>query len=107
MLLLLKLVGWVERSVTHQVGINMKIGNRVKLKTFNGTLISDDDCSPHEDHWKLIGQIGCIVQNSSEKNRLLVQFEEDVNSFELECHNVIKNSLWILESDLTEIICDH
>lgn len=40
----------VERSVTHQIEINMKIGNRVKLKTFNGTLIPDDDCSPHENY---------------------------------------------------------
>ena len=90
----------------------MKIGKKVKLRTFNGTLIPDDDCPAHENYWKLIGYIGSIVKDPNEKTlyasfsakpRLLVQFEEDVSSLGLECHNNIKNSLWILETDLTEI----
>lgn len=89
----------------------MKIGKKVKLKTFGGTLFPDNDCPAQENYWKLIGYIGRIVKDPQEENlyasfsdkpRLLVRFDEDVNSLELECHNNVKNSLWILESDLTE-----
>jgi hypothetical protein len=97
-----------ERSVSNI----MEIGKKVKLISFNGTLKSDDDSLPSEDYWKLIGCIGRIVQDPNEKGpyasfskkpRLLVQFEDDVVSLGLECHNRVENSLWILQSDLNEI----
>ena len=90
----------------------MQIGNKVKLKTFNGSLQPDDNCQPNENYWKLIGSIGQIVKNpdeegpypsTSRKQRLLIRFEIDVKSLGLECHNKIQNSLWILESDLIEL----
>jgi hypothetical protein len=82
----------------------MKIGSKVKLTSFNGGLTPDEDCFPHENYWKLIGRFGVIANASNDKkNRLLVQFEDDLHSLGLECHNDLKNSLWILISDLTEI----
>jgi len=90
----------------------MKIGTSVKLISFNGTLNTESDCSPSEDYWKLIGCKGQIVQDPdkkgiyspfSDKPRLLVQFEKNVRALGLECHNSVENSLWILESDLSEI----
>lgn len=90
----------------------MKIGQKVKLKRFNGTLKPDDNCPPYENYWQLIGSIGIIVQDPNEKDqyasfsekpRLLVQFKKDVKSLGLECHNNVENCLWIFESDLEKI----
>lgn len=72
----------------------------MRLNTFNGSLKPDDNCLPHENYWKLIGSFGHIIKESNARGRVLVQFEKDVLSFGLECHNEIDNSLWILESDL-------
>lgn len=77
-----------------------KIGNRVKLGTFNGTLKPEENCPSNENYWKLIGCIGKIVKEPNERSRVLVKFEKDVQLFGLECHNEFENSLWILESDL-------
>ncbi len=44
-----------------------------------------------------------MYSNFSEKARVLVRFDDDLFSFGLECHNSVKISLWILETDLTEI----
>ena len=90
----------------------MILGTKVKLKSFNGTMKPEKDCSPSENYWILIGCKGEIVQdpkqkdpyaNFSNKLRLLVKFENNVVSLGLECHNNIENSLWILESDLEEM----
>ncbi|MEJ2158037.1 MAG: hypothetical protein P8X96_22125 [Desulfobacteraceae bacterium] len=90
----------------------MKIGTSVKLISFNGTIEAESDCLPSENYWKLIGYKGQIVQAPdikgiyapfSEEPRLLVQFAENVKAFGSECHNKVENSLWILESDLSEI----
>ncbi len=90
----------------------MKIESKVKLISFNGTLKPDDDCMPSENYWRLINSMGRIIQDPNKEGlystvsgnpRLLVQFEEDVISLGLVCHNSIENSLWILETDLTEI----
>ena len=90
----------------------MKIGSKVKLISFNGTLKPDDDCMPSENYWRLINSMGRIIQdpnkeamysNVSGKPRLLVQFEDNVMLSGLECHNNIENSLWILNTDLIEI----
>jgi len=83
--------------------MKMKIGNKVKLNTFNGTTKPDEECSHNENYWKLIGSLGKILKGPNDKSRFLVQFEKDVISLVLECHNDINNSLWILESDLIEI----
>ena len=83
--------------------MKMKIGNKIKLNTFNGTTKPDEECLPNENYWKLIGCLGKIVKGPNAKSRFLVQFEKDVLSLGLECHNDINNSLWILESDLEGI----
>jgi hypothetical protein len=92
--------------------MNLKIGQKVKLKRFNGTLRPDENCPSYENYWQLIGSIGQIVKDPNEKDqyasfsdnpRLLVQFEKDVKSLGLECHNNVENSLWILESDLKKL----
>lgn len=87
----------------------IKIGNRVILKSFNGTTVPDGNTPPHEDYWKLIDSIGTVVQdpkrdesyiNLHKEKRVLVKFDQIVKSFGLECHNSIENSLWINVNDL-------
>jgi hypothetical protein len=90
----------------------MLIGDKVRLISFNG----QDTCPPNiekkENYWKLIGKTGVIVQDPNERNlyasfskekRLLIKFNEDVEKHGLNCHNSIKNALWILQTDLKEI----
>lgn len=87
----------------------MQINQRVKLKSFNGKLKSDDIVHEKENYWKLIDKKGQIIQDPSQKNiyadfsnhpRVLVKFDDDIKSLNLHCHNSIANSLWILEDDL-------
>jgi hypothetical protein len=90
----------------------MKIGDRVKMKTFNGKVNSDKDIWVKENYWKLVGEIGTVQQDPQEnsiyasfskKHRVLVKFDKDLQIDDLIAHNNISNSLWILVSDL-EII---
>jgi hypothetical protein len=76
----------------------MEVGNSVVLVTFNGEKFSDEDVAPNENYWKLIGERGKVIEFG--ELRVLVQFNCDIDSFRLENHNPVKNSLWILESDL-------
>ena len=70
----------------------------VVLMKFNDRETTPPGTENRENYWKLIGQTGLIVD--SNKERHLVQFNCDLNSFGLENHNPVKNSLWILHSDL-------
>ena len=90
----------------------MKLGTKVKLKSFNGTIKPEEECRPSENYWTLVGCNGEIVQDPNQNNiyadfsskpRLLVKFESNIISLGLECHNNVNNSLWIMESDLEEI----
>ncbi len=83
----------------------MKIGTRVKLKSFNNTTEIPNDCDPSENYWSLIEEKGTIVKPKNDYSRLLVKFDDPSKLIGLHCHNEIENSLWILESDL-EIIHD-
>lgn len=85
------------------------VGDRVVLKTFNGLKEADEAVEDEENYWILIGEEGQIVQSPLEKGiyasfsqqkRLLVKFNKDITESRLACHNEVKNSLWILESDL-------
>jgi hypothetical protein len=87
----------------------MKVGQRVKLKTFNGEKHASERVSKQENYWKLVGEIGIIKQDPressiyasfSEEPRVLVKFTKDLNKEGLIAHNNIANSLWILVSDL-------
>ena len=91
----------------------MKTGDKVKIITYNGTTCWEEAEDYAENYWKLIGRTGIIQQDPHEKTiyahfshepRVLVKFNEDLMaSYGLHAHNNIKNSLWILVSDL-EII---
>lgn len=78
----------------------LAIGERVILRSFNGTAIPPQDCKPGENYWLLIGSAGKIVSHRSDGQRMVVEFETSVHSFGLHCHNEIANSLIIKTSDL-------
>lgn len=93
----------------------MKVGDSVKLITFNGKAYSGKKVFPDEDYWKLIGHTGIVQKDPQEptiyasfsrRKRVLVKFYVDlVGDFGLIAHNNVENSLWILESDI-EVISD-
>ena len=74
----------------------------VVLITFNGLTETPKDCLEAENYWKLIGQKGRVLIKHGKLNneRVLVKFDKDLNSFGLINHNLVENTLWILESDL-------
>ena len=76
------------------------LNSRVRLITFNGSVEGPSDCHPEENYWLLIGQIGKVISLPNDRSRVLVEFELPVESLGIHCHNPIKNSLFILESDL-------
>lgn len=79
------------------IGVN----SNVILKTFLGTENSEKPINANENYWKLIGQQGQVLELG--EKRVLVKFKCDIDAFELENHNSIKNSLWILPTDLDKI----
>ncbi len=90
----------------------LKIGSKVVLISFNGSTTPDKDTEPHENYWQLINLAGVVVKDpnregifktSFNEKRVLVQFEQNIKSLGLECHNPIDNSLWIRIHDLKEI----
>ena len=86
----------------------MRVGDRVLLKSFNGTLGAPDDVEEHEDYWKLIGHTGVVVDDGRQSHfffqdghlRMLISFDADLKKFDLENHNSFANSLWIRINDL-------
>ena len=84
-----------ERQVSFKFKEIMK---NVVLIKFNGQETAPLGTENRENYWKLIGQTGLIVDTNSQRH--LVQFTCDLNSFGLENHNSVKNSLWILHADL-------
>ena len=80
------------------------MGQKVRLKSFNGKLIAPKRTSAEEDYWALIGQSGEIVAPKNEQGRFLVKFDVSVQSLGLACHNPIENALYILESDLEKCV---
>lgn len=83
----------------------LDIGAKVKLNTFNRSSIPPKDCGPSENYWLLIGETGTIVKSENSRFRVLVQFDNSVESKGLHCHNQVSNSLLILTSDLELIKC--
>lgn len=73
----------------------------IKLKTFHGTLEPLIEVKHRENYWKLIGE-KCIVLDDADFNpdKVLVLFEKNLDDFDLENHNPIKNSLYIDKKDL-------
>lgn len=83
----------------------MEKGQKYKLLTFNGSAKPDEECEPSENYWILIGQLGTLVSfspdlNFGDDNRVLIQFDQELEKHKLECHNSVPNALWILKADL-------
>lgn len=87
----------------------MRIGDRVKLITINGKKLSPKRTANSENYWKLVGEIGTVLQSPKESSiyatfskdkRVLVKFDKKLTDYQLIAHNEIENSLWILVSDL-------
>ncbi|WP_201486042.1 hypothetical protein [Pseudomonas sp. OF001] len=76
---------------------------KVKLKSFNGSLSAPRDTQPEENYWLLIGSDGELVGEKNSRGRVLVKFETSVLSLGLACHNEVENALYILDSDLEHI----
>jgi len=75
-------------------------GDRVKLKTFLGTLKPRTAVYTENNFWRLIGEKGEIIDDIIQNERVLVLFEKNLDEFEVANHNPIPNSLWIKPSDL-------
>jgi hypothetical protein len=76
------------------------LNSKVILRTFNGSSVPPVECSAGENYWALIGETGKVVEPKNARARVLVQFDASVAGYGLHCHNVVPNSLYILESDL-------
>jgi hypothetical protein len=79
------------------------------MHSFNGTGHACPQCDPSEDYWRLINACGSVIQcpkqnrlraDFSPEPRVLVKFDANLNKLGLANHNAVRNSLWILESDL-------
>jgi len=79
----------------------MKKNTEVRLKSFLGTLTSKKKVFDDENYWKLIGEIGKIIDDVEiNDGRVLVLFENNLDDLKVINHNPIKNSLWIKKTDL-------
>mgnify|MGYP000433428443 CR=1 FL=1 len=76
----------------------MQVNDNVTLIAFLGTLTPEESVNSTENYWKLIGQGGQVIELAEE--RVLVKFQCNIDSFELENHNPVNDSLWILRTDL-------
>lgn len=84
----------------------MKIGDSVRLISFNGETCAPSNVHPPENYWLLFGQEAEIVALSTGRahaGRVLVKFVVSVSELGLHCHNEIPNSLWILQTDLASL----
>ena len=75
-------------------------GDKVKLKTFLGTLKPRTKVYTENNFWRLIGEKGKVIADIIRNERVLVLFEKNLDEFEVANHNPIPNSLWIKPSDL-------
>lgn len=72
-----------------------------KLKSFLGTLKPERKIKEHNNYWKLIGEKGKVIDEIENSNgRILILFDKNLDDFEVENHNPIKNSLLIKITDL-------
>ena len=88
------------------------IGSAVRLKSFFGTTVAEQGTATSENYWKLIGICGVVIQKRDKPHpaypdkglQYLIQFNADIQEFNLTIHNEIKNSILFFESDLE--LCD-
>jgi len=79
------------------------ISARVRLISFLSTAHPPADCSPHENYWKLINQLGQVVEDIPQSDCVLVVFEYAVSDLGLACHNPVPNALRIKGTDLATV----
>uniref|UniRef100_UPI0040478455 hypothetical protein n=1 Tax=Flavobacterium sp. TaxID=239 RepID=UPI0040478455 len=73
----------------------------IVLKTFHGTIKPSIKVNLRENYWKLIGEKGIVLDNADfNPDKVLVLFDKNLDDFDLENHNPIKNSLYIDKKDL-------
>lgn len=72
----------------------------VRLKTFLGTREPNKDTWERENYWKLIGASGKVIDVNEISEQALVLFERNLDDYQVENHNPVKNSLWIKMTDL-------
>ena len=72
------------------------------MKSFLGLKKSNKEISHDENYWILIGEKGKIIEENNKYfiGRVLVLFDKNLDKLNLQNHNSVKNSLWILETDL-------
>lgn len=88
--------------------MNFLLNDCVKVESFYGTKASANEVSLKQNYWKLINHTGKVIRKreiahlalSQIELQLLVQFDDEVEKYDLSCHNEEKNSFWILHSDL-------
>ncbi len=79
----------------------MKKNSKVRLKTFHGSLTSPNKVNMRENYWVLIGEKGIVIDFADFNiEKVLVLFEKNLDDFNLENHNPIKNTLYIDKLDL-------
>ena len=73
----------------------------MKLISFSGKSTAPKNTNDRENYLKLIGETGIVIDEFEMNNgRILVLFDRNLDDFEVENHNPIKNSLWIKKTDL-------
>jgi hypothetical protein len=78
--------------------------SQVILKSFLGTIEPEEEVADYENYWKLIGEKGTIIDDQEVNDgRVLVLFDSNLDDYQVENHNPIKNSLWIKKTDLKSI----
>ena len=83
--------------------MKIKSGNKVQLKSFNGASSAPDGCDPEENYWLLVSTFGTVIKPENKQSRVLVQFDTNISSLGLHCHNEPPNSLLISVNDLKVI----
>ncbi|WP_432728902.1 hypothetical protein [Variovorax sp. W6] len=85
-------------------------GKRVRLISFLGKPSAPSGVKVAENYWILIGNSGMAICNGEGvwglpgRSRYLVQFERNVESLGLHCHNEITNALWVEENDIELVL---
>ena len=83
---------------------HFQLNDPVKLVTFNDTLNPVEASESENNYWILIGSSGRVVCTDPDpgisEDRILVQFDCNLDELGLANHNKLPNALWIKMSDL-------
>ena len=98
----------MKNTTQNSTTIESQITNlpkHVRLKSFDGTTSkpAGKQVRACDDYWRLIGEKGIVIEEGGQDDRVLVRFEKDIDQYHVANHNPIKNTLWILRSDIEEV----